>query len=31
MFDWMQQRFERVQLIIDEYNERGFYKEETMK
>jgi hypothetical protein len=30
MFDWMQQRFDRVQNIIDEYNERGFYSAETM-
>jgi hypothetical protein len=30
MFDWMQQRFERVQKIIDEYNERGFYSTEAM-
>ena len=31
MFDWMQQRFDRVQTIIEEYNERGFFSDETMK
>ena len=30
VLDWMQQRLDRVQRVINEYNLKGFYTDDTM-